>query len=93
MEILLIILLSILLWVVSLQWLSKWRNFWVYFVINFHLVIFYVIWLVHAEFKFLGTDPYGLGQISLIISVLFGHIVIGFIFAFLKRNLLLKQAA
>jgi hypothetical protein len=43
-------------------------------------------WLTKAELEFLGTDPYRLRQSVLIVSVIAGHIIAGFIFAFFKRG-------
>ena len=86
MEIALVMMIPLGLWVLSLYWLSSWTKFWLFFIINLILLISYVIWLAHFKLDFLGTDPYGLGQIFLIATIIAGHVLAGFIFAFFKRR-------
>ena len=71
---------------ISLYWLSRWTKFWTFFLINLIILIGYLTWLTQTKLDFLGTDPYGLGQLILIESVILGHIIAGFIFAFFKRR-------
>jgi len=86
MEITLIILTPLILWIVSLLWLSRWTKFWLFFAINLLLFIGYMTFLINSDLEFLGTDPYGLGQMALIVIVIIGHVVAGFIFAIFKRR-------
>lgn len=86
MEIALIILIPLGLWMISLYWLSRWTKFRTFFIINLIILIGYLTWLTQSKLDFLGTDPYGLGQLFLIASVILGHIIAGFIFAFFKRR-------
>ena len=86
MEIALILMIPIGLWMLSLYWLSKWAKFWTFFLINLVLVFLYMTWLTQSELKFLGHDEYGLGRLFLIVEVLIGHIIAGFIFVIFKRR-------
>ena len=57
-----------------------------FFLINLIILIGYLTWLTQSKLDFLGTDPYGLRQIFLIATIIIGHIIAGFIFAFFKRR-------
>jgi hypothetical protein len=74
------------LWIISVYWLSIWTKFWTFFVVNLIILVGYLTWLTQSELDFLGTDPYGLGQLFLIVSVVLGHVLSGFLFAFFKRR-------
>lgn len=50
-----------------------------------------MIWLTQADLKFLGNDPYGIERMFLIVFVILGHILAGFIFAFFKRRQLKSE--
>ena len=56
------------------------------FLINLIILIGYLTWLTQTKLDFLGTDPYGLGQLILIESVILGHIIAGFILRFLNEE-------
>ena len=87
MEIALIIMIPLGLWMISLIWLSRWTKFWTFFLINLIVLIGYLTWLTQAKLEFLGTDPYGLGQLFLIVSVILGHIITGFFLPILNADI------
>jgi len=43
-------------------------------------------WLTNSELNFLGHDEYGLGRLFLIVEVVLGHVIAGFVFAIFKRR-------
>jgi len=86
MEIALILMIPLGLWIISLYWLSKWAKFWTFFLINLVLLISYMTWLTKSELNFLGHDEYGLGRLFLIVGVVLGHVIAGFVFAIFKHR-------
>ncbi|PIQ20020.1 MAG: hypothetical protein COW65_17365 [Cytophagales bacterium CG18_big_fil_WC_8_21_14_2_50_42_9] len=86
MGIALFILIPLGLWLLSIYWLSKWTRFWTFFLLNLILFLAYLALLTKFGHELLGVDPYGLSQLFLILLVIIGHILAGFIFAFFKRK-------
>ena len=85
MELIALLMIPLGLWIISLGWLQKWKYFKKFFLINLALVISYAIWLIQSELEFLGVDPYGLGALFFIISIVYGHVLIVFVFAIFMR--------
>lgn len=78
------ILVSPIIWIISLVLLSRWKHFWKFFAMSILIIAIYVTVLVNPELSNFAHDEYGLKRLLHIIVALFIHIILGGIFAIYK---------
>ncbi|MEP3237261.1 MAG: hypothetical protein ABJO12_01295 [Flavobacteriaceae bacterium] len=79
--ILLLPVLGLISWIASLYLVRRWEHFWFYFGINFIVLIAYSVYILNADLSFLGHDEYGLGRLSMLITLPICHAILGFVIA------------
>ena len=78
---LIILGIGLILWLLSIYLVRKWKYFWVYFGINLIIIAIYTNYTVYGNLEFLGHDEYGLGRLMMLFAVPIVHVSISFIIA------------
>ena len=83
----LIFILPIGLWISSILILKDWKHFGKFFTLNSILVSAYFILITQLNNKSgIGSDPYGLGKLFMLLITACSHVIIVFIYALFKRK-------
>ncbi|MEP1150933.1 MAG: hypothetical protein ABJH08_04305 [Balneola sp.] len=75
------VLLSPLLWIISLVTLNGWKHFWKFFFANLFILVSYFYILLFTNLIEFGHDEYGLAALGTTLLTISTHILLGFLFA------------
>lgn len=81
MKPLLILGVGLVLWILSIYLVRKWKYFWAFFAINFAILAIYTTYTIYGNLDFLGHDEYGLGRLMMLFAIPLVHVLIVFILA------------
>ena len=87
----LLIAIPVILWWVSILILSKSGKFITVFLVNTAILVSYILYLLYGDLSFPKGDPYGLGKLMMFYILPVIHIFIGFGYAIIKRNDIIKE--
>jgi uncharacterized membrane protein len=83
------LLISPVLWIISLIFLKRWKHFKRFFIINTLVFVVYVLIILNVNFPAFANDEYGLKRFFFATGIVVAHIILGFIFSlgfYLKRK-------
>lgn len=78
---LIILGIGLVLWMLSIYLVHKWKYFWVFFGINLIVLALYTTYTIYGNLEFLGHDEYGLGRLMMLFAIPIVHVLIAFIIA------------
>ncbi|EAR01252.1 hypothetical protein FB2170_11046 [Maribacter sp. HTCC2170] len=90
MKPLVILGVGLVLWILSIYLVRKWKYFWIFFAVNFAILTIYTIYTIYGNLSFLGHDEYGLGRLIMLFAVPLIHVLVAFVLAIIIRYRLKK---
>lgn len=79
--VLLLPIVGLALWIWSVSLVKNWKYFWTYFIINFLIVVGYIVYILYGDMPLLGHDEYGLGRLFMLFAFPIGYAILGFLIA------------
>jgi hypothetical protein len=76
-----LVLVSPVLWLISVSMLTEWKHFWKFFIANSLILALYLTFIMDPVFVDFGHDEYGLKRLTTSIAAIVTHIVLGLVFA------------
>jgi len=81
-----LILISPILWFLSIYLTMDWKHFRKLFLLNFLLFLLYMVTINFTNLIDIGHDEYGLGIIALNLMMILGHITLGLVTSLYIRS-------